>query len=119
LIEVGDWLIKFYIVNDRSSDEEVIQEVSDEGIGGDEGANMEEGIEEGIEKGIEEGIKEVVEQVIEEVVEEVNMEEGIGDPPKLRHSSTDRKQIRKFLAYYRDLREMKDKRSGYEKGYGV
>jgi hypothetical protein len=31
-----------------SSDEEVIQEVSDEGIGGDEGVNMEEGIEEGI-----------------------------------------------------------------------
>jgi hypothetical protein len=106
-----------------SSDKEVIQKISDDGIGGDEGVNMkkniEEGIEEDIEKGIEEGIKEVVEQVIEEVVEEFNIEEGTGDPPKLRRSGMDRKQTRKSLAYYRDLREMKDKRSGYEEGHRV
>jgi hypothetical protein len=47
------------------------------------------------------------------------MEESTGDPPKLRRSNRDRKQTRKFLAYYRDLREMKDKRSGYEEEYGV
>jgi hypothetical protein len=78
---------------------------------------MEEGIEEGIEKSIEEGIKELVKMVIEEVVEEVNMEEDTGDPPKLRRSGRDRKQTRKSLSYYRDLREMKDKRSGYKEGH--
>jgi hypothetical protein len=70
----------FYVSD--SSDKEMIQEVSDKGIGGDEGANIEEGIEKSIEKRIEERIKEVVEQVIE-VVEEVNMEEDIGNPSKL------------------------------------
>jgi hypothetical protein len=80
---------------------------------------MEEGIEEGIEKDIEEDIKKVVEQVIKEVVEEMNMEKSIGDPPRFRRSGRDRKQIRKFLAYYRDFREMKNKRSGYEKGYKI
>jgi hypothetical protein len=64
----------------------VIQEISDKGIGGDEGVNMEEAIEESIEKGIEEGIMEVVKQIIEEVVEEINMKESIGDPSKLRRS---------------------------------
>jgi hypothetical protein len=47
------------------------------------------------------------------------MEEGTENPPKLRHSDTDRKQIRKILTYYRDLREMKNKRSGYKKGYMI
>jgi hypothetical protein len=56
---------------------------------------------------------------MEEVVEEINMEEGTGEPPKLRCSDRGRKQTRKFLAYYRDFREMKDKRSGYEEGYRV
>jgi hypothetical protein len=79
---------------------------------------MEKDIEEGIEKGIEEGIKGIVEQIIE-VVEKINMEEGIGDSLKLRYNNTDRKQIRKFLTYYRDFREMKNKRSEYEKEYGV
>jgi hypothetical protein len=109
----------------------MIQKISDKGIGGDEGVNMEEsieedieegiekGIEEGIEKGIEEGIKKVVKQVMEEAVEEINMEEGIGDHPKLRRSGRDRKQIRKSLTYYRDFREMKDKRSGYKERYKV
>jgi hypothetical protein len=70
-----------------------------------------------MEKDIEEGIKKVVEQVMEEIVEEVNMEESTGDLPKLRRSGKDRKQIRKSLTYYRDLREMKDKRSEYKEGY--
>jgi hypothetical protein len=103
----------------------MIQKINDKGIGGDEGVNIEKGIEKdieesiekGIEKGIEEGIKEVVEQIIEEIVEEINMEEGTGDPPKLRRSGRDRKKIRKSLTYYRDLREMKDKRSEYKEGY--
>jgi hypothetical protein len=56
---------------------------------------------------------------MEEIVQEINMEEGIGDPPKLRRSGRDRKQIRKFLTYYRDFREIKDKRSGYEERYRV
>jgi transposase-like protein len=80
---------------------------------------IEKGIEEGIEKGIEEGIKEVVEQIMEEIVEEVNMEKDTGDPPKFRRNSRDRKQTKKSLTYYRDLREMKDKRSGYEKGHRI
>jgi hypothetical protein len=45
------------------------------------------------------------------------MEESTGDPPKLRRSGRDRKQIRKSLTYYRDLREIKNKRSGYEENY--
>jgi hypothetical protein len=47
------------------------------------------------------------------------MEEGTGDPLKLRHNGTDRKQIRKFLTYYRDFREIKDKRSGYKERYKI
>jgi ubiquitin len=84
----------------------LIQGISDEGIGGDESVNM--------EKSIEEGIKEVVKQIIEEIVEEINMEEDTGDPSKLRRSDKDRKQTRKSLIYYHDLREMKDKRSEYK-----
>jgi hypothetical protein len=56
---------------------------------------------------------------MEKIVEEINMKEGTGDPPKLRRSGRDRKQIRKFLTYYRDLREMKNKRSGYKKEYRI
>jgi hypothetical protein len=66
---------------------------------------------------IEKNIKEIVEQIIKEVVEEINMETSIRDPPKFRRNDRDRKQIRKFLIYYRDLREMKDKRSEYEEEY--
>jgi hypothetical protein len=98
-----------------SSDKEIIQKISDEGIGGDESVNMEEGIKKGIEK----GIKKIVEEIIKKVVKEVNIKEGTGDPPRLRRSGRDRKQTRKSLAYYRDLREMKDKRSGYEEGHRV
>jgi hypothetical protein len=96
-----------------SNDEEVIQKISDKGIGGDESVNMEEGIKKGIEK----GIKKIVEEIIKKVVKEVNIKEGTGDPPRLRRSGRDRKQTRKSLAYYRDLREMKDKRSGYKEGH--
>jgi hypothetical protein len=72
-----------------------------------------------MEKGIKKSIKVIVEQIMKEVVEKINMEEDIRNPPKLRRSSRDRKQIRKFLAYYRDLREMKDKRSEYKEEHRV
>jgi hypothetical protein len=105
----------------------MIQKISDKRIDGDESVNIEKNIEESIEKdiekdiekGIEEGIKEVLKQIIEKVVEEINIEESTGDPPKLRRSDRDKKQIRKFLTYYRDFREMKNKRSGYEKEYKI
>jgi hypothetical protein len=91
----------------------------EKGIEEDIEEGIEEGNEEGIEKGIEKGIKKIVEQVMEKIVEEINMKEGIGDPPKLRRNGRDRKQIRKFLTYYRDFREMKDKRSEYKERYRV
>jgi hypothetical protein len=47
------------------------------------------------------------------------MKESIGNPSKLRRNSRDRKQIRKSLAYYRDFREMMDKKSGYKEKYRV
>jgi hypothetical protein len=97
----------------------MIQKINDKGIDGDKSVNIEKNIEEGIEKGIKKGIKKVVEQIIEEVVEKINMEESIRDPPKLRRNSRDGKQIRKSLTYYRDLREMKNKRSKYKKGYRI
>jgi hypothetical protein len=72
-----------------------------------------------MEKSIEKNIKKIVEQVMKKIVEKINIEEGTGDPPKLRRSSRDRKQIKKSLTYYRDFREIKDKRSGYKKRYRV
>jgi hypothetical protein len=47
------------------------------------------------------------------------MEKGTEDPFQLRRNGRDKKQIRKFITYYRDFREMKDKRSGYKKKYRV
>jgi hypothetical protein len=47
------------------------------------------------------------------------MEKDIGDFSKFRRSDSDRKYIRKFLAYYRNLREMKNKRSGYKERYKI
>jgi hypothetical protein len=77
---------------------------------------MEEDIEKNIEKSIEEGIKKIVKQVIEEIVEKINIEEGIGDSPIFRYSGTDRKQIRKFLIYYRDFREIRIRDLDIRKG---
>jgi hypothetical protein len=47
------------------------------------------------------------------------MEEGTGDPPKLRRNDRDKKQIRKSLTYYRNLREMKNKRSEYKEKHKI
>jgi hypothetical protein len=74
-----------------SSDEKIIQEISDKGIGGDEGVNMKKDIEEDIEKDIKKGIKKVVEQIIKEIVEEIDMKKDIGDSSKFRRSGRDRK----------------------------
>jgi hypothetical protein len=94
-----------------SSDEKIIQKISDKGIGGDEGVNIEENIEE--------DIKEIVEQIIKKIVEEINMEEDIRDLPKFRRNGRDRKQIKKFSTYYHNFHKMKDKRSEYEEEYRV
>jgi hypothetical protein len=80
---------------------------------------MEESIKKDIEKDIEEGIKEIVKQIIEEIVEEINIKKDIENLFKLRSNNKNKKRIRKFLAYYRNLREMKDKRSEYKKGYKI
>jgi hypothetical protein len=109
----------------------MIQEVNDKEIDGDEDVNMEEGIEKDIEEGIEESnkesiekdikknIKEIVEQTMKKIVEEINIEKDIKDSPKFRRNDRNKKQIRKSLTYYRDFREMKNKKSEYKEKHRI